>query len=250
MHFGHFDIIPAACMVGAVVAANGRRSGWAGALVGIGFSWKFYPVVTLPAVARRGRRIDWRLLAAAAATVAMIWAVAFLVWGPAVFTPLLRAAEQPSRHLSLFRFLRGSLAPTPDLDHLGTPVTALALAAAAFVDWRRRLPAPAHAVLMTLALLMFFPNGNSHYQMTLFMLAPLVLTDQFEAVTASRRLQVRALAYGAWIVAYTVTYYLTLGFREPDLQWLQDIGGGITFVLGSLLIHAILTAPWRPRPAR
>lgn len=55
---------------------------------------------------------------------------------------------------------------------------------------------------MFLTLFMFFPVGNIHYQMILFVLAPLAVLEQQAAVVQSRSLRMAGLLYGAWVALH------------------------------------------------
>jgi alpha-1,6-mannosyltransferase len=64
---GHLDAAMSAFVALAVLARMQNRHGFAGAALGLAVMVKFFPLVTLPALWRRG---DWRLPAACAAIVA------------------------------------------------------------------------------------------------------------------------------------------------------------------------------------
>jgi alpha-1,6-mannosyltransferase len=68
---GHVDAIAIGLIGLALLARLGRRNGFTGVLLGCAFLVKFLPIALAPAL---WRRRDWRLPAAAAATIAVLYA--------------------------------------------------------------------------------------------------------------------------------------------------------------------------------
>ena len=67
---GHVDAVAVACVALALLAAEARRPVWAGIALGGAVLVKFFPAVIGPAL---GRRWDWRLPLAGAATIALVY---------------------------------------------------------------------------------------------------------------------------------------------------------------------------------
>lgn len=70
---GHVDAVAIGLVSAALLLRARRRDGWAGVALGAAVLTKFLPVVVAPALWRRGG--GWRLAAAAALTVAALYAV-------------------------------------------------------------------------------------------------------------------------------------------------------------------------------
>jgi hypothetical protein len=73
---GQFDIIPTLLILLAVVAHQNRRGSLSGLLLGLGFAFKFWPIIAIfPIIVNHGRdrfSYAWRVLASAGVTIAAI----------------------------------------------------------------------------------------------------------------------------------------------------------------------------------
>ena len=101
----HFDILVATCCLGAIHWSKGRRDISAGIWLAVGILLKFIPIVLVPFLSIQNRRIRPKLLLTCSTIVILAFSLSYILWGDAVFHPLLFAAERPSVHPSVFKNL-------------------------------------------------------------------------------------------------------------------------------------------------
>lgn len=245
VHFGHFDVVLAALVLASLRAQCSGSWGQTGFWVGCGTLLKFYPAVTLPALALQDGRVRIRVMTAFGRTLLLGFGVAFLVWGRTVFDPLIFADARPSKLLSIFRFLRGRFSPTPNLDEYSGVVLLIALGVLLFFLWRRRPPVLIATAVSLLTLFTFYRAGHVQYLVVLFFVAPLVAMEHWEAISRDRLLQWAALVYGGWITLYQILYYLLHEFSRPPYDTIREVSGAINFPLAILLVWCVFRVDWR-----
>ena len=128
-HYGHFDVLVGLFCVGAVAARIDRRDARSGACLALGVLLKYMPVVLLPFLILDRGRFRLRLLGLATALIGLGLGLSVLVWGTAVFRPIIFAVGRTSQYLSIYRYLDGfyspisrlALGPLHQLGRAGTP---------------------------------------------------------------------------------------------------------------------------------
>ncbi len=103
--YGLNDALVAAFVVAATLARHRDRLIIAGAFLGLAVLLKFYPIVLVPVFAMDSGRIRPRLVLAAGVVVLIGMGAAALVWGEAVFRPILFAADREPKILSILSAL-------------------------------------------------------------------------------------------------------------------------------------------------
>jgi hypothetical protein len=238
--YGNFDIVLTCICVAALHLFLTGRSARAGTLLAIGTLFKFYPAVLVPLFTSNRRRENRRFLAAFVIVIGLGLGLAWLLWGNSVFSPILWATDRPSKHLSIFRFLRGSFSPTPDLDWLSGPCTLIAVLVVFWYSVRYRLALPTASFAILLTLFTFYKVGHVQYLLLLFGLFPyLVLMDRLR-FRQRRSLSIAATCYLSWISLYLWLYYLGHEMKQPPWSYLREIGGLITFPLAIWLLVTLL----------
>ena len=249
-YFGHFDILVAVACVAAVHARARNRDAASGVSLAFGVLLKYLPIVLLPFLTVEGRRIRPKLIAATTIAIAAGLTASVLVWGPATFRPLTRAAGRSSELLSIFRFLRGTWSPlrvfsdAPNVDALSVPLLLAALAGLLAWCWRHSVRTEAAAVLSVLTTLLFYKVGFEQYQIVLFLLVSYwwwALDDR----AGQRRdpmLRLALAGYFGWLALFDLFYGRIGGYLPPDEPWssAQEVVGLPTFVLGCVLLVAVL----------
>ena len=104
-----------ACCAWQRSRARCQRDVAAGVFLGLGVLLKLMPIVLLPFLMLDGRRLRYRLPAAAVITILLGFGASLVIWGPD-FRPLIFAAGRSSHHLSIYRFLKGPYSPLRRLD--------------------------------------------------------------------------------------------------------------------------------------
>jgi len=242
--FGHFDVLVGLLCAAAVESRVRQRDVISGVCLGLGVLLKYLPIVLLPFLLLDRQRPRYRLLSAAAVTVALGLGASVLLWGPSTFRPLIFAAGRSSHHLSIYRVLKGDYSPLrwlefkKNIDQAAPFVMLLAL----LWGWRfarKRLiePAPA-AVLAVLVTLMFYQVGFAQYHIVLFVLASYWLLSTRQAVRGEMLLWIALGCYFGWLSIFDII----LSNTDIDPMGMQEWIGLPTFLLGCFLLVSILRA--------
>jgi hypothetical protein len=240
--YGHFDILVACLCVAALHAYRRNNSVIAGGLIAAGTLMKFYPGVLLPLFALQDRRIDGKLVVSFLLVTGLGLGAAYLLWGASIFDPILWAHERPSKHLSIFRFLRGSLSPTPNLDGFSGPCTLGAVLAVLWYGRRYRIPLSLATFALFLALFTFYRVGHVQYLVLLCGLFPYVALEHRTIFKQDNSLRLAALGYFGWISLYLLLYHFGGEFNHPPMNSFREFGGLVTFPLSLWLLLATLQA--------
>ncbi len=227
---GHVDAVAVACVALALLAAQARRPAWAGVALGGAALVKFFPAVIGAAL---GRRWDWRLPLAGAATIALVY-LPYLGAGAKVFGFLGGYSDEEglSDGSGLYLWLLlGHLLPVP---------------AAAF-----RLFMPAAALILgALAARIYLARGRSGVDLG----AALVLAGALAALTSPHYPW-----YFTWLVPFlpfvpsAAIFYLTCGSTLIyAANWPPSFVGG-SILYGPYLVllgrDVARLLPWRTRSA-
>jgi len=235
--FGHFDILVAAAMLFGLRAYMKDRDVRAAGFFATAITLKFYPLVTLPFLAfdQRGR-VRYRFLGLTFFFVALIFAIAWLIWGNSIWDPFTFAAGREARQLSIFKFLSADDSVLKKLGvdiplSLWKPTLLLAGGFTFFCHLKRRLR-PEQACLAALMItFLIYPAGHHQFQAVLFFL---VFVSAEPLHPAWRR-------YLQFLGIYTLLFGITDGFRRFDLSWAYNVITPLAFVLGILAWRASLT---------
>ncbi|WP_165221260.1 glycosyltransferase 87 family protein [Aquisphaera insulae] len=248
-HFGHFDVIVGILCVAAVTARARDRDLSSGTYLALGALLKYVPLLLVPFVALVPPRHRWRIAFAAAGITAAGLAISVLIWGPSTFRPIVFAAQRPSHHLSIFRFLNGRYSPLSGLVLHENPANwapaflILALGIALAWSERQRLATlPAGALAMVITALLYQAGFTQYHMVGLLLLTWWLATDP--PPSWKRSLLVAALVpYLAWLGTFDVLC-TTLPIDDYGMQ---EWTGLLTFFLGVVLIAAIsISAPRAP----
>ena len=241
-NFGHFDVLVGLLCAAAVEARVRQRDVVSGVFLGLGALLKFMPIVILPFLIMDQGRPRYRLLSAAAVTIALGFGASLLLWGPSTFRPLIFAAGRSSHHLSIYRFLRGYYSPlarlgiNENLDQAAPVVLLMTLLGTwRWVRMRMIGPAPA-AVLAVLVTLMFYQVGFAQYHMVLFVLASYWMMSARRAIRGAIPVWMALACYFGWLSVFDVI----LSRIDIDLTRMQEWIGLPTFLLGCFLLVSIV----------
>jgi hypothetical protein len=244
-NFGHFDVLVGLLCAAAVEARVRQRDVISGICLGLGVLLKFMPIVLLPFLILDRGRPRYRLLSAAAVTIALGLGASVLLWGPATFRPLIFAAGRSSHHLSIYRFLKGYYSPLQWLNFnedpdQAAPVFMLMALLWAWLLVRKRMiePAPA-AVLAVLVTLMFYQVGFAQYHMVLFVLASHWMMSARGAIKEAIPVWIALGCYFGWLSIFDVL----LSTTNIDYMGIQELIGLPTFLLGCLVLVSIVRSP-------
>ena len=256
--YGTFDSVVALACLGALGLMGRGRDGMAGASLSVAVLLKYYPLALVPFFAFHGRRFNRRFTIGFVGTTVAGLLLAFALWGPGVLHALEFAAERPSKLMSVFRFLRGSLSPLrfvtpePDLDFLSVPL----VVACGFLVWvwtlRHREALVPSTVLAMLTALTLYKVGHLQFQIVLVLLLTFWYVDGRLLAKPSPRRDWRVVAYVAYVAAvsaaYEVTRFIVGGRRgmEGPFDVLRDLVGLPAFLLACALV-AVLLKPEVPR---
>jgi Glycosyltransferase family 87 len=241
-NFGHFDVLVGLLCAAAVEARVRERDLLSGVLLGLGVLLKFMPIVLLPFLILDRGRPRYRLLSAAAVTIALGLGASLFLWGPSTFRPLIFAAERSSHHLSIYRFLKGHYSPLRWLDihgglEEGAPAFMLLALLWAWLLVRKRMikPAPA-SVIAILVTLMSYQVGFVQYYMVFFVLSSYWMVNARKTLREAIPLWIALACYFGWLCAFDVI----LSRIEIDSIGMQEWIGLPTFLLGCWILVSIV----------
>jgi hypothetical protein len=223
----HIDVVAAALLMLAVLAAETSRSVLAGAMLAAAGAVKYFPVVAAPAL---WRRWDWRGLVVFVAVVAAFYAAPVAEVGQRVIGFMSGLLDNEGYRdgygFHIVLLLRDLGLPSPS----GTGYTMAALALLAALALRAQTSQPAAGVradhLLALAAA-FVWLTSPHYPWYFLWLVPLLAAYPNPGVLAMTLLCVTLYIPGAnWILVYAVTYWLPLAvaiaaelkYRAPGRQ--------------------------------
>jgi hypothetical protein len=238
-YYGHFDIVVAACCLGAVHCCAAGRHVASGLLLGIGILLKFFPLALLPFLVMDRKQFRPRLLVATVGMVAYGMSMGYAYWGGAVFSPLSYAVQRGASGASIFNdvpFLAErfhvDLAP---IMSMSLPLLTGAGATLFVVAWMCWLDSKTSSVLAGLLVLMFYKVAHPQ-----FFTLPIVLLVYWFTTRdkpASREMQLRAATgcYVIWLAYYNISWARS---NEVFPSW--PLSGVFTFVAAFWVIIEIL----------
>ncbi|MFM7753924.1 MAG: glycosyltransferase family 87 protein [Cyanobium sp.] len=132
--------------------SNTKTEMLAGCLIALGACLKMYPLLVAPFFLVRKRKIQWSFLGGCAASLIIVLAASFGLWGESTFDPFVKAGTREPTFLSPFNALYQI---NIDATRYSTLLMLLALAACFFYYLIRNIDFPT-AVAMGLAIALFF----------------------------------------------------------------------------------------------
>lgn len=242
--YANNDILPAAAMtlslIGVVASGKASVRGLAGALLAIGSLSKFYPLIILPALAIRRRRLDMAFVSGFLATLIPLLILASATWGRSLLIPLLFAGSRESKHLSIFNFTRSIL--DLNLDRFSTPLMVLAFVAiSCFVLLNDSGPLLG-AILSFACVLSVYKVGHQQFFLFFFLIAPFALRYYLSGSNLiTPTLTGVLLAWLGFLNWYQLEYALTCGLWEGPARPLRHLGA-VPYLLLSVVLMTTLLA--------
>ena len=215
LHMGQFTFVATALAVSGVIVAlqpgTGRLTG--PLLLALGAFLKLFPLLALPALARRGL---WWLCGAGIAVTAALAGSGLLFPGDTEKLALLSGADDTTNphpgHMSLLNLVRvlmvaARLPPSPSAWSLLSPaLLGMAIAFTAFVVVRRRIaPLPGFCLILMAFLIVFYRTGEHHFSAVLLLGVVLVAELPRTAMTADAR---KVLGAALVLIALPTPYAL------------------------------------------
>jgi len=231
---GHFDILVATCCLGAIHCHKGRRDISAGIWLAVGILLKFIPIVLLPFLSIQNRRIRPKLLLTCSALVVLAFSICYILWGDAVFHPLLYGEERPSVRHSVFRFLRGEYSPlrlftdNPNVDFMSTPLIVLFGGILFLLHLRHNFETTAISLLTLTGVLLLYKVGHSQFQIIPIYVGCYWFIVHGRAGNSIIKVGGLALFYLAWISILAPALVLVIGSKTA-----HEVKGIFTFSVGS-----------------
>jgi hypothetical protein len=244
--YGHFDILVAAACAASIHLLLLNREQLAGAVLAMGGLLKVMPVVALPFLIA-ARPAQWKgIIVGFIAAVVAVEAAAYAIWGTSALTfPLLNAQEN-SKLLSIFQFLRGDYSPlnllvdNPDVDWASLPLLVIAGLLLVWGLALRRAHLVVAVIISFVVVLALYLRGHPQFQIMVFVLVPLLALTLEDGVRRSRLLWTTLALYLSWVVAFDIVYVLGGQLlREPWVN-LREIVGLPSFMLATVTVIVLL----------
>ena len=245
--YGLNDAVAAALIVLALLARRRGRFALAGCLLGFAVLLKYYPAALVALFALDAGRVRTRLIAAAAVVTFVGLAAGWLVWGKALFQPLIFAVERDPKMLSVL----SALAAHPNLiggqgifDLLLRTNVAFVAAAGLIVlviAWRTQMHWIEASVIGLLAVLLTYKVGHPQFYLPwVFLVAalPLAATRSADRLAWICLPMLLFLSAFQWGYAYgSDGYHVVLGNIRRDV-------GFVAFALGIATLAADAAQRW------
>ena len=247
---GLFDILPAICILSAIVLRTRRHFLSSGLVLGMGVLFKYYPIVLLPFIVIDRRRLQLSSLLSCIGVVSSGFIISFFIWGMSTFSPIFFAGERGSKLISIFRFLRGRLSPFylltdhPNLDKYSIYAMVLFIALVIFLTWFRNIETSLAGIIGMLTALTFYKVGHPQFYTCLFLMMPFWYATSVLPETRKLRILLPSGILLIWIAILQLAYSIsanTIGFGFSETPWshLRHIIGLPSFLLAC---WAIITA--------
>ncbi|MBE0429825.1 MAG: DUF2029 domain-containing protein [Thermoleophilia bacterium] len=179
-YLGQYDILVAALSVASVLACTNKKDRLAGILLGLAVAFKIYPVVIMPALALKGRKVKWQFLYGFFIVIITVFGFSYLLWGNSIFVPISYAMGQKAATYSIFRVLRGVYPPlSTGLNWLSLSLIVASLSILTVYHIKRQFEPLVASILFLMVTLTFYKVGFPQFYTTLFFLIPLwFFTDE------------------------------------------------------------------------
>ena len=241
--YGNNDVLPAAAMTLALVGvvASGRRvsRAFSGVILAIGALFKFYPLIILPVIAMRRRRMDIAVAAGFLGMASLLLLLSYGVWGGSFFIPLFFAGSRPSKHLSIFNFARSVIGL--DLDWLSIWLMGVTFVVVVAFLLIRSVDPLLGAILSFAAVLSVYKVGHQQFFLFFFLIAPFAIRYFLSASDLmTSRLTGALFAWLGFLNWYQLEYALTCGMWEGPAKPLRHFGALAYGLFSALLVVALL----------
>ncbi len=246
VHYGYFDIVPAALCLIAVHMRIKNRDGWSGAALALAVLMKFYPIALLPFLMLDGRRLRIRLAVWCVGVFVLGMLGSYLYWGASTLTPLMFAAERPSRWLSIFRFLRGPYSPLnwfmedPNLDYLTSPSIVLFGGLVWLACWWRRVEMVPACIAGMATGLHFYKVGHVHFLMIVVVLMAYWYARGGCSLQRNRRAFIAAAVSVVWWTVFVVIWAVMRRVARPSITPLHDPASLFAFFQTAWLVLTLI----------
>ena len=232
-----------------------RKEDWSAILLAIGAGYKLLPALlapamsvirTEPSVTGEGAtfsRLSWRFMSLFAASLGVIFSIAYGVWGSAIFDPVTTGLDRKSKIFSIFRYLRGDysfLRPfgLDSLDSASTLILGAALLIVYVFIVRNAGRSFVGIVALYSVLLMFYPVGHHQFYLPYTLVVAYAMLEERQ-VFAQTRVWAPIVLLLAWISFFSLLYHLTDGYAN-DFSAIREWVGLPTFLLQSWVLVALV----------
>jgi hypothetical protein len=181
--WGHMEATLSLLVVGSVVLARREKQIPAGFLLALAVCVKYLPIVLLPFLMLRKRKVYWWMGASFALTVTILYAYCFSRWGASMLASIRHVSPTISEHMSVFRFLRGPYSPlqlvgVSKVDFLSLPLIAVGGLGVFYLYFHGRISQHRALLAAMLLPLTFYAVGYAQYWITYFALYFYYLASQ------------------------------------------------------------------------
>lgn len=242
--YGSNDALPASAMVLSIIGVlsfQGTKSRLlSGAVLAAGSMCKFYPLIIFPALFLRRPSFDWAFASGFAGLIAVVSSVSYRMWGDSIFIPLRFAGARPSKHLSIFNFLRNVIGL--NLDSLSVPLALVFFALALYVMFKLGLGPLFGSILAFTAVLTFYKVGHQQFFLFYFLVTPYAIR-YFLACSSLRvpRLSSAVFLWLGFLNLYQLEYSLSCGMWEWPARAFRFWGAIVYFALTTVVVMKILS---------
>jgi hypothetical protein len=238
--YANNDILPAAAMVLAlmgVVTFNNRLSSVAsGSLLAIGVLFKFYPLVILPSLAFRQRKLDGPLVSGFLFTLLLGSSLAYRLWGSSTRLPLLFASARSSKDLSIFHFSSKVLGI--QLDGFSLPLMVAAFVIVSWFLFSRKANVVISSIVTFAAVLSVYKVGHQQFYLFFFLVSPFAIRYLLSGSTIlTPKLMAAFLLWIGFLNWYQLQFQLTCGMAEGPAATFR-YWGAVPFLAPSAVLAA------------
>lgn len=236
MIYGMNEIVMVSCIVFGLYMYQRNKDVLAGFLFGLGFLFKFIPLLLVPFLFFGRDKLRWRFSFSFAATAGIGMFVSYILWHDEILVPFKFGLGRSSTFLSLFNFLNSSFSPLrlfttlPNVDFLSFPLLLLALLIVFLLHLRYKYDPFALGFIVLTTAYTFLKTNHPQYHMSSMILLLLWLIYHHKKIPWRSPLALSLLIYFGWISGLTFLYIFMNGFTG-EWQWIRDFSGLPTFII-------------------
>jgi hypothetical protein len=242
--YANNDILPAAAMVlaliGVVTFNNPASSLASGGLLALGVVSKFYPLIILPSLALRERKLDWAFVSGFLSILLPGGLLAYRHWGSSALLPLLFASTRGSKDLSIFHFT--SMVLGLQLDRFSLPLMVITFVAVSWFLLSTQSSAVVASIVVFAAVLSQYRVGHQQFFLFFFLVSPFAIRYLLScSAIFTPRVASSFLLWIGFLSWYQLVFQLSCGMAAwPALAFRQ--WGAVPFLFLTAFLAATVLA--------
>jgi len=238
--FGHFDVITGLFCLMAAHSINKKNEVKAGIALSLGLLIKLLPVVAVPFLVLKNKKINWKLLKGFSGVTFLGYGLAFLMWGKSVIAPFLFTGVSTHYH-SIYTSVLYATDGRIDLTSYSNYLLLLALTIIFIINWFNKIDALTLFVTILVCVMTFFKNGGIQYYDSLFFVIPYWLVARGDGLRSKPLSVYLACIYLALVSLLNIFHHLMKPLADAILPAFDQKFGFFIFPVGICLLYSLVS---------